>query len=144
VQPHCMKEIDEGDSPKVIFAGDRKIAVDVLQHIKNDADIVALLLPPKETQSHSEELIRECEALNPKYIIRPEGEYPDSLISTLQHKNRIYSYLYTTVKYCRMQYSIFQRMMRSICIRHFCPSTEGGIHHHGQYLRIRNSEPRSM
>ena len=82
-----MNEIDEVDSPKVIFAGDRKIAVDVLQHIKNDADIVALLLPPKETQSHSEELIRECEALNPKDIIRPEGEYPDSLISTLQDKN---------------------------------------------------------
>jgi methionyl-tRNA formyltransferase len=82
-----MKEFDEGDSPKVIFAGDRQIAVDVLRHIKNDVDIVALLLPPEETGSHSDELIRECEALAPKYIIRPEGEYPDSLISALEEKN---------------------------------------------------------
>ena len=82
-----MQENDDIDLPKVIFAGDRQIAVDVLHHIKNDVNIVALLLPPKETQSHSEELIQECGALDTKDIIRPGGEYPDNLISTLQHKN---------------------------------------------------------
>lgn len=60
-------------TPDIIFAGDRDIAVDVLDFLlEADVNIKALLLPNKETASHAETLRDRCKFLDEKRVLHGE------------------------------------------------------------------------
>lgn len=70
----------ESGHPKVVFAGDRDIAVDVLDFLNTtDAMIAGLLLPDSEDASHAEQLRDQCDYLDNSRVLsgktfrEPEG-----------------------------------------------------------------------
>lgn len=59
------------NTPQIVFAGDRDIAVDVLSYLtEQNVDISALMLPPADESSHDTELLSLCDHLEQNYIIR--------------------------------------------------------------------------
>jgi methionyl-tRNA formyltransferase len=61
-------------SPKIVYAGDREIAVDVLRFlIDTDAEVSALLLPEKDKATHDSKLRSLVPDLNEKYVLRGES-----------------------------------------------------------------------
>lgn len=67
--------------PTIVFAGDRQIAVDILEFLtKEDVTIAALLLPKKNSASHDDDLLDMCGYIDENRILRggafrePEGK----------------------------------------------------------------------
>lgn len=59
--------------PEIVFAGDREIAVRILEFInESDATISALLLPNEESASHDEEVLSLCKHLDSENVLRGE------------------------------------------------------------------------
>lgn len=68
-------------TPSIVFAGDRQIAVDVLEFLKEkDVTIDALLLPDQDSASHDDDLLDICGHIDENRILRggefrePEGK----------------------------------------------------------------------
>lgn len=58
-------------SPKIVFAGDREIAVDVLRFLTDtNAEVSALLLPEEGEGSHDKEIRSLCPGIDDKNVIR--------------------------------------------------------------------------
>ncbi len=76
---------------RVAFAGDRQIAVDVLDHlIAQGVRPVALLLPEPAKASHSQELVLRCEGLAPQLVFRGTGFRKPAGIDVLRRLNLDY------------------------------------------------------
>lgn len=68
-------------TPTIVFAGDREIAVNVLEFLtEKDITIASLLLPDKESASHDDDLLDICGYIDENRILRgkefrtPEGK----------------------------------------------------------------------
>jgi len=60
--------------PKIVFAGDREIAVDVLRFLTStDAEVSALLLPEKDEGTHDEKILSLLPDIDDKNVIRGES-----------------------------------------------------------------------
>ena len=60
-------------SPTIVFAGDREIAVNVLEFLTSkDITIAALLLPDTESASHDDDLLEMCGYLDQTRVLRGE------------------------------------------------------------------------
>lgn len=71
--------------PRVAFAGDRPIAVDILDYLIEEAGVrpVALLLPAPSRSSHDVELVGRCPHLAPDRVLRGRISEGDSAIEVL-------------------------------------------------------------
>jgi methionyl-tRNA formyltransferase len=59
------------EKPEIIFAGDRKIAVNVLKYLlDNDVRVSGLYLPNMNSASHDEQLTRLCSHLDDDWVLR--------------------------------------------------------------------------
>lgn len=77
--------------PKIVFAGDRDIAVNILDFLTNqDVEISALLLPDKSTATHDRELISLSSHLSQERILRGEQFREDKGIHLLKDINPDY------------------------------------------------------
>lgn len=56
--------------PRIVFAGDRDIAVEVLDQVLDDAQVVGLLLPDTNRASHDVELQKRCAHLSDHVVFR--------------------------------------------------------------------------
>lgn len=56
--------------PRVVFAGDRRIAVQVLDQITDDAEIVGLLLSSSDRATHAAELLEQCAHIDDQVVMR--------------------------------------------------------------------------
>lgn len=77
--------------PKVVFAGDRAVAVDVLRFLtEQDIEIAALLLPTANESSHDSELLSLCDHLEQDHILRGKQFHESEGIQLLEDINPDY------------------------------------------------------
>lgn len=78
-------------SPKILFAGDRKIAVDVLRFLTNtNADVSALLLPAEDKATHDQKIRSLCPDIDNTNIIRGTDFKKQDTIKHLESINPDY------------------------------------------------------